>query len=169
MTSLPVQQQHCLSGAWENPSLEHAGFMVALSTFPSLATSVCASTWLKCWRVSKPDWLFILYILISIHGFRDSRTSKCFFLQMSMVYHVCGSQGFQENVRASARNTYIFFLKYEPFFKSLYWICYNIALFHVLVFWPWGMWDLSTQDQKCTPCVAMWIVNQGANWEVSNR
>ena len=78
-TSLPVQQQHCLSGAWENPSLEHAGFMVALSTFPSLATSVCASTWLKCRRVSKPDWLFILYILISIHGFRDSRTSKIFF------------------------------------------------------------------------------------------
>ena len=36
---------------------------------------------------------------------------------MSMVYHVCGSQGFQENVRASTRNIYIFFFIMTHFLK----------------------------------------------------
>ena len=32
-------------------------------------------------------------------------------------------------------------------------ICYKMFLIYVLVFWPWGMWDLSypTRDGTCTP------------------
>ena len=31
------------------------------------------------------------------------------------------------------------------------------------------MWHLRPRDQKCTPCVAMWILNQGINWEVPRQ
>ena len=38
-------------------------------------------------------------------------------------------------------------------FLSLYWIYYSII--YVLVFWPWGMWDLSypSRDWTHTPCI----------------
>ena len=47
------------------------------------------------------------------------------------------------------QGTYPFFFKMWPFFKSLYWICYNVAF---LAFWPWGMWDPSSsiRDQTYT-------------------
>ena len=50
------------------------------------------------------------------------------------------------------------------YFKSLYWSCYNI-LFHVLVFWPWGMWDLGspTRDWTCNPCTGRRSLN---HWTV---
>ena len=51
------------------------------------------------------------------------------------------------------------------FFKKIFW-CRSfftvfiksvtiLLLFYVLVFWPWGMWDLSspTKDWTCTPCI----------------
>ena len=39
-----------------------------------------------------------------------------------------------------------------------------LLLFHVLVFWPWGMWDLSspTMDLRPTPCIGRWSLNHRA-------
>ena len=31
------------------------------------------------------------------------------------------------------------------------------------------MWDISPQNEKLTPCVAMWILNQGTSWEVPKQ
>ena len=41
--------------------------------------------------------------------------------------------------------------------------------FYVLVFWPWGMWDLSSQtgDQTRTPCIGRWRLNHGTIREVA--
>ena len=53
------------------------------------------------------------------------------------------------------------------FFLSLYWICYNIAsVFYV--FWPWGMWDLSSliRDWTCTPYIGRWNLNHQIAREV---
>ena len=50
-------------------------------------------------------------------------------------------------------------------FQNLYWICYNTAsvlwCLFVCLFWPWGMWDLSstTKDWTCTPCIGRWSLN----------
>ena len=45
-----------------------------------------------------------------------------------------------------------FFSWFFFFFLSLYWICHNTA--SVLVFWPRGRWDLSSQTRDwTTPCV----------------
>ena len=43
-------------------------------------------------------------------------------------------------------------------FISLYWICYILLLFHVLIFWPLGMWYFSSlkRDWTCTPGVRRW-------------
>ena len=43
-----------------------------------------------------------------------------------------------------------FFLTWTLFFLSLYWICYNIASFLGLVFWPQGTWDLSSLTKDGT-------------------
>ena len=47
-----------------------------------------------------------------------------------------------------------FFLSLLDHFKSLYWICYNVA--YIVYVWPFGpgsLWDLSftTRDRTCTP------------------
>ena len=41
-------------------------------------------------------------------------------------------------------------------------------LFYVLVFWPQGMWDLSslTRDQTCTPCIGRQSLNHWTAREV---
>ena len=48
------------------------------------------------------------------------------------------------------------------FFLSLYWIFYNI----VPVFWPWGMWNLSSliRGQICMPCIGRQTLN---HWTAS--
>ena len=50
---------------------------------------------------------------------------------------------------------FFFFLNFfvVGYFKSLYGIFTILLLFHVLVFWPLGIWDLSslTRDQTGTP------------------
>ena len=69
-----------------------------------------------------------------------------------------------------------FFLRFlnVDHFKSFYWICYNIAsvfccLFDlVLVSWPQGMWDLSSQTRgrTCTPCLGRQCLNHWTTREV---
>ena len=48
-------------------------------------------------------------------------------------------------------------------FKSL-WVCYNVLLFYALVFWPQGMWDLSslTRDRPAPPVLEDKVV--GVFW-----
>ena len=43
-----------------------------------------------------------------------------------------------------------------------------LLLFYVLVFWPRGMWDVSspTRDQTCTPCIGRWSRNHCSAREV---
>ena len=69
-----------------------------------------------------------------------------------------------------------FFLRFlnVDHFKSFYFICYNIAsvfccLFDlVLVSWPQGMWDLSSQTRgrTCTPCLGRQCLNHWTTREV---
>ena len=51
-------------------------------------------------------------------------------------------------------------------FKVIIEFCYNIA--SVLVFWPQGMWDLSspTRDRTCTPCIERRSLNHWTAREV---
>ena len=55
-------------------------------------------------------------------------------------------------------NAFIFIiLRYSPFFKSLYWICYIASVLWVFsFFWPRGMWDLSLPTRDQTPPPALW-------------
>ena len=56
-----------------------------------------------------------------------------------------------------------------PFFwKSLLNLFQYCFLFYVLVFWPWGMWDLSspTTDQTHTPCIGRRSLNHWFTREV---
>ena len=41
-------------------------------------------------------------------------------------------------------------------------------LLYVLHFWLQSLWGLSslTRDRTCVPCIARWILNHGATWEV---
>ena len=43
-----------------------------------------------------------------------------------------------------------------------------LLLFHVLFFWPWGMWDLSylSRDWTRTPCTGRWSFNHWTSREV---
>ena len=43
-----------------------------------------------------------------------------------------------------------------------------LLLFYVLVFWPWGTWDLSspTRDRTCTPCSGRLSLNHWTTREV---
>ena len=45
-----------------------------------------------------------------------------------------------------------------------------LLLFYVLVFWPWGMWDLSspTRNLICTPCIGRQSFNHWTTREVPN-
>ena len=54
------------------------------------------------------------------------------------------------------------------YFKSLYWICCNIVSVWCLVFWPSGMWDLSssTRDWTHTPSIGRWHLNLWTSREV---
>ena len=62
-----------------------------------------------------------------------------------------------------------FFFFMWTVFKSLYWICYNIASVLCLVFWPQDMCDLSypTRDRTCTPCIGRWSLSHWTSREVS--
>ena len=55
-----------------------------------------------------------------------------------------------------------------PFFKVFIEFVTILLLFHVLVFWPWGMWDPSspTRDWTCTPCIARQSLNHWTTREV---
>ena len=63
----------------------------------------------------------------------------------------------------------MYFLKWFSFFLKdfflnvdhLYWFVTILLLFYVLVFWRWGMWDLSslTRDQTHTPCLGRRSLN----------
>jgi len=54
-----------------------------------------------------------------------------------------------------------YFLKCGSFFIEF---VITLLLFNVLVFWPWGMWDLSSQIRGRThnPCIGM---QRGSPWE----
>ena len=61
-----------------------------------------------------------------------------------------------------------FFFDANPF-KSLYWICYNIAsVVSVLDFWPWVRWDLRslTRDWTLTSCLGRQSLNPSTTREV---
>ena len=44
-----------------------------------------------------------------------------------------------------------------------------LLIFYILIFWPWGMWDLSSssRDQMHTPCTGGWSHNHWTSREVS--
>ena len=55
-----------------------------------------------------------------------------------------------------------------PFFKVFIEFVTILLLFYVLVFWPWGMWDLSspTRDWTHTPFTGKWSLNDWIAMEV---
>ena len=56
-----------------------------------------------------------------------------------------------------------FFFFMCTIFKVFIEFATTLLLFHALVFWPRGMWDLSfpTRDQTCTPCTGRGSLNHG--------
>ena len=58
-------------------------------------------------------------------------------------------------------------LKHFEFKICLYWICYDIVLFYVLVSWPRSVWDLSSliRDWTRTPCIGRQSLN---HWPPGN-
>ena len=67
---------------------------------------------------------------------------------------------------------YFIFLRFFwcwPFFLKVFIEFVTILLmFYVLVFWPWGKWDLSspTRDWTCTPCIGRQRLNHWTTREV---
>ena len=61
-----------------------------------------------------------------------------------------------------------FFPPHGPFFKVFMEFVTILLLFHVLVVWLQGMWDLSslTRDQTCTPCIGRQTLNHWTMREV---
>ena len=61
----------------------------------------------------------------------------------------------------------IFFLMWIIFKVSIEFVA-TLLLLYVLVFWPWGMWDLSspTRDRTCTPYIARKSLNHWTGREV---
>ena len=62
---------------------------------------------------------------------------------------------------------YIFFLIWT-IFKVFIEFVTVLLLFYVLVFWPQGMWDLSspTRDRACTPCIGRQSLNHQTAREI---
>ena len=63
---------------------------------------------------------------------------------------------------------FVLFLMWTIFFEVFFVFVTTLLLLYVLVFWPWGMWDLSylTWDQTCTPCIGRWSLNHWTAREV---
>ena len=57
---------------------------------------------------------------------------------------------------------------YYYFFKVFIEFVTMLLLFYVSVFWPQGMWDLSslTRDRTCTPCIGRRSLNRWTAREV---
>ena len=57
---------------------------------------------------------------------------------------------------------FVFVLDMDHFLKSSSNLLQHFFAFHVLAFWPRGMWDLSpsTRDRTGTPCVGRQSLNQ---------
>ena len=55
-----------------------------------------------------------------------------------------------------------------PILKSLLNFVTTLLLFYILVFWPQGIWDLSslTRDRTCTPCIGRRSLNHWTAREV---
>ena len=51
---------------------------------------------------------------------------------------------------------------------SFYWVCYNMLPFYGLIFWLWGMWDISflTRGQTNTPYIGRRSLNHWTTREV---
>ena len=62
----------------------------------------------------------------------------------------------------------IFFFDVELFLRVFTEFVTILLLFHVLVFWPQGMWDLSfpTGDQTHTPCIGRQNLNHWATRDI---
>jgi len=61
----------------------------------------------------------------------------------------------------SLQSFFFFFFFDVDHFWSLYSVCYNIVSVLCLVFWPWGMWDLSFPNRDWThiPCIGRGSLN----------
>ena len=57
-------------------------------------------------------------------------------------------------------NVFFFFLMWTIFEDFIEFVT-KLLLFYALVFWPWGMWYLSspTGDWTCSPCIGKWSLN----------
>ena len=55
-----------------------------------------------------------------------------------------------------------------PFLKSLLNLLQYCFCVYILLFRPWGTWDLNslTRDQTCTPCIGRWCLNNWTTREV---
>ena len=62
----------------------------------------------------------------------------------------------------------IFFFLMWTIFKVFIEFVTVLLLFYVLLFWPWGMWDLSSpaRDWTHTPCIGRWGLNHWTTREV---
>ena len=78
---------------------------------------------------------------------------------------LCGSESQVPQKHTFFKNCFLC----GPFFKkSLLTSVTILLLFYVLVFWPWGMWDLSSQtrDWTCTLCIRRWSLNHWTTREI---
>ena len=68
--------------------------------------------------------------------------------------------------------TLFFFLKIFSLMRTIFKVFIELVtillLFYVLVFWPWGTWDLNspTRDWTCTPSIGRWSLNHWITREV---
>ena len=92
-----------------------------------------------------------IYCFLNQQSFNSSVFSLSTY-PVSIALYFLSSYRRSQDSYCSSRHLFLF---------SLYWICYILLLFHVLAFWPQGMWDFSslTRDWACTP----WIGRQNLN------
>ena len=90
------------------------------------------------------------------------------FLFLNFIYFLSKDNCFIEfccflsHLNMNQPQAYIYPLPFEP--PSL---CHP-SRFYGLIFWPWGMWDLSSppRDQTHTPCIEKWSLNHWTSSEV---
>ena len=90
-------------------------------------------------------------------------------VQSHRALHLEGPHSWFNTLQLPSWNFFlkIFFLMWT-IFKVIIEFVTILLLFYVLVFWPWGMWDLSspTRDQTHTPCIGKRSLNHWTAREV---
>ena len=115
---------------------------------PHLLWCVCRD---KRLSFSSSSWVYTLLIFSLAHSTNT-------FWVSSTSWGLFPCLGFQDEQSIAFFKKDSLMSTIKKTLKSLYWLCHGIACFVLLVFWPWGTWDLNslTRNRTHTLCIGRW-------------